>query len=116
MTTSSPSADQRLHQIEDGVLAADRDQAFAGRVVGSVVVVMARADGLLQLHGAAGRRVLGEIGVDGGDGGRLDVVGRREIRLAGAEIHDVDAFAAEAVGFGGDFHGGGFADARDALG
>ena len=106
---------QRLHQIEDRVLAADCYQALRGRVSGAVIVMMPRANGLLHLDGSAGGRVLGEVGVDGCDGRLLDVVGRREIGLTGAKIHDVDAFAAKLVGIGRNFHGGGLADERDAL-
>jgi hypothetical protein len=58
------------------MLAADRDHTFARRVVGAVVVVMALADGLLQLERSAGGGVLGEIGVDGSDGGPLSGVGK----------------------------------------
>ena len=107
---------QRLHEIEDGVLAAHRDHAFGGRVFGAVIVVVAVADRLLQLQRPAGGRVLGEVGIDGGDGGLLDVVGRREVGLARAEIDDVDAFAAKPVGIGGDFHRRRFADERDPFG
>ena len=88
----------------------------AGRVVGAVVVAMALADSLLQFKDPAGRRVLGEVGIDGCDGGALDVVRRREIGLAGSEIDHVDSFAAKAVGFGRDFHGGRLADPRNPLG
>ena len=108
--------DERLHQIENRVLAADRYQALGGRVSGAVIVMMARANRLLQLERSAGGRVLGEVGFDGGDGRLLDVVGRREIGFAGAEIHHVDAFAAKLVGIGGDFHCRGLADERDAVG
>ena len=38
--------------------------------------------------------------------GRLDVLGRREIGLAGAEIDDVDAGAAETIGFRGNLQRG----------
>ena len=37
--------------------------------------------------------------------GLLDVFGRAEVRLAGAQIDDVDAGAAQAIGFGADLQG-----------
>src|SRR5690606_37360402 len=46
-------------------------------------------DGLFQLGNARGRRVLGAAGLEGLDGGILDVLGRVEIRLTGAEACDV---------------------------
>ena len=47
--------------------------------------------------------------------GLLDVVRRREIGFARAEIDDVDSFAPKLVGIGHDLHGGGNADGRDAI-
>ena len=40
--------------------------------------------------------VLGEVLLERANGGLLDVVRRREVRLAGAEIDHVHAFAREA--------------------
>jgi len=65
---------------------------------------VAVADGLLQLGSAGRRRVLGEVPLDGADGGPLDVIGRREIRLAGPEIHHVGALGAKPFGVGRHFH------------
>src|SRR5580704_18177799 len=86
---------QRLHYIENRVLAAHRYQALRGRISGAVIVMMARANGLFNLNRSAGGRVLGEVAVDGCDGRLLDVVRRREVGLSRAEVHDVDAFAAQ---------------------
>ena len=108
--------DQRLRQIEDGVLAADGDDALLGVVGSAVVGLVAIANGLLQLFRATGIGVLGEVLIDGVDGGLLDVLGRRKIRLAGSEIDHVIAFAAQTVGVGRDFHGGRRADQRDSFG
>ena len=47
--------DQRLHQVEDRVLAADGGDALLRRVGGAVAALVIVADGLLQLHGAARR-------------------------------------------------------------
>ena len=42
--------DQRLRQVEDDVLAADRDQALGGLVGGAEILRVALADGLLQFE------------------------------------------------------------------
>jgi len=74
------------------------------------------ADGLLELDGAADRRVLGEVLIQGINGGVLNVVGRREIRLARAEVDDVYAFAALTIRLRGHLHGGRFTDPRNSFG
>ncbi len=61
--------DQRLRQIENRVLAADGDDALLGVVGSAVVGLVAVANRLLQLFGAAGIGVLGEVLIDGVDGG-----------------------------------------------
>ena len=50
------------------------------------------------------------------NGRLLDVVGRREIGFAGAEVDHVDSLAPKLVGVGHDLHGGGNADRGDAIG
>ena len=115
MITSSPGIDQRLRQIEDHVLAAHADDALGRFVVGAEILSVALAHRLLQLDRAAGAGVLGEVLLDRPDGGLLDVVRRREIGLAGAEIHHVDALRAQFLRVGRHLHGGGNADRRDAV-
>src|SRR5579875_2914551 len=107
---------ERLDEVEDGVLAADRDETFGGGIVGTEVERMARDDGFAKLQGAAGVGVLGEIRFDGGNGSLLNVVGGGEVGLTGAEIDDVDAFAAKTVGVGRDLQGRRNADGGNALG
>ena len=55
--------DQRLGQVEDDVFAAHRDEALLRLVAGAEIPRMALADGLPQLRGSGGSRVLGEIPV-----------------------------------------------------
>jgi len=54
--------------------------------------------------------------VDRVDGRLLDILWRRKIRLAGSEVDHVIAFATQALGIGGDFHGGRRADQRYSVG
>ncbi len=77
---------------------------------------MPLANRFAQFRRSAGVGVLGEVGIDRVDGGLLDVGGRREIRLASAEIDDVDAFAAQAVRIGRDLHRGRNTDRGDTFG
>src|SRR5579863_5787554 len=77
---------------------------------------MAVHDGIPQIYRAGHGRVLGEIAVNGADGRILDVFRRGEVRLAGAEVHDVNALGAEFFGFRYHRHGGGGLDPVDAFG
>jgi len=51
-------------------------------------------------------RIAREIVVDGGNGGFLDVLRRGEVRLANAEVNNVDSAGPQFLGFGGDSHRG----------
>ena len=90
--------------------------ASSMRVVGAEVAGVALHDGLAHVGNAGHDGVAGEVGFDGGDGRVLDVARRGEMRLAGAEIHQVDALGAQFGGLGGDSHGCGNLDAADAVG
>jgi len=107
--------DQRLHQIEDRVLAADGRDALLRRIGRSVAALVIVADGLFQFHRAADGRVLGEVLPQRFNRRVFDIVGRRKIRLACAEVHYVDTFAALAIRFRGHLHGGRFTDPRDSF-
>ena len=89
--TSSPGAEQHQRRVVERLLAAGGDDDVGRRVLDAVVGRVARGDRPLQLLGAGVGRVLREVGVDGRVRRGVDVRGRREVRLAGAEIDDVDA-------------------------
>ena len=72
-------------------------------------------DCLSQFRRASHRRVLAEVRLDSGDGGILDVLRRRKMGLARAEVHHVNALLAELVSFGDDCHGSRGFDAVDSL-
>ena len=61
-------------------------------------------------------RVSGEVGLDGGNGGVLDVARSGEVRLAGPEIHQVGALSAQFSRLGGHGHGRGYFDPANAIG
>jgi hypothetical protein len=77
---------------------------------------MALDDGLAHVGNAGHDGIAGEVGLDGGDGGVLDVARRGEVGLARAEIDEVGALGAQLGGLGGHGHGRGDFDAADALG
>ena len=72
-------------------------------------------DRVAQLRRPGGRRVLGEIRVDGGDGSIFDVLRRGKMRLSHAQVDHVHTLLAQLVGFGHHRHGGGGLDAVDAF-
>jgi hypothetical protein len=82
----------------------------------SVVPLELVDHGLLELGGAVHRGVLGEAGVNRGDGRVLDVIGCVEIRLTGAESDDILALGTECLGAGCDGQGGGWFDGLNARG
>ncbi len=90
--------------------------ASSMRVVGAEVAGVALDDGLAHVGNAGHDGVAGEVGVDGGDGRVLDVARGGEVRLAGAEIHQVGALRAQLGGLGGHGHGCGDFNAADAIG
>ena len=101
---------QRLGVVEKHMLAADGDDAFRRLIVGTELGFVAGNHCLLEFRSATSGGIFGEIFVDGADSRLLDVVGGGEIRLACAEVDDIDSFTAQFVGIGHDFHGAGNAD------
>ena len=97
-------AEQAHRGVVERLLAAGGDDRFGRRVLDAVVGLVARAHRPLQFVGAGVGRVLGEVGVDRGVRRRRDVWRRREVRLPGAEIDDVDALRLEAHRLRGDLH------------
>ena len=97
-------AEEHHDGVEERLLAAGGDDDLVGRVLDAVVGLVAGDDRLLQLIGAGIGRVLREVGVDGGVRRRADVLRRRKVRLAGAEIDDVDPLRLERHRLGGDLH------------
>jgi hypothetical protein len=85
--------DKDLDGVEERQLAAGGEDGFVDRVVGAEVAGVALDDGLAHVGNARHDGVAGEIGVDGGNGRVLDVARSGEMRLAGAEIHQVGAWA-----------------------
>ncbi len=77
--------------IENHLLAADADRHLLGLVVEAVFALELRHDGLAQRRCSLRRGVFGLAAVDRGLSFFLDVVGRVEVGLAGAEADDVQA-------------------------
>ena len=109
--------DERGDGVVDGVLAAVGDDDLRRGDLVAGVPQRLRGDGLLQLGQAAGRRVAVVARVAAGrDGGLDDVVGRREVGLAGAEADDRLARRLQRLGLGVDRQRGGLGDGTDSLG
>ena len=108
--------EERLGQVVEALLAADGHQDLIRCILQSVVAPELLAYGLSQFLGARHGGVLGEAGLDGLDGRRLDGLRGVEIRLSGAETDDVLALRAQLGGTGGDGEGGRGLDALYALG
>ncbi len=72
-------------------------------------------DGVLQLGGSADGSVLRKIRLDRGNGCILDVLGRGEVGLAGAEIHNVNPLLAQLLGLAHHHQGCGGLNAIDAF-
>ncbi len=106
---------QYLDSVEQRVLATHRGHGLFTAIIGPEVGRMAAHNGIAQLSRSADRRVLREIILDGSDGRVLDVLRCGKMRLAGAEIHQVNALLAQFVGFSHHCHGGGRLDAVDSF-
>ena len=104
-----------LSEIENHVLAAHRYDAFRRLVIGSEIGFVPLADSFLQLHRSAGGCVLGEVLVERANRRLLDVVRRREVGLARAEVDYIDALRAQLLRVRRHFHGGRYADGRYPL-
>ncbi|MNV28831.1 hypothetical protein D3C71_1200340 [compost metagenome] len=108
---------QRSHEgVEDHRLAARGDVNLVGFVGQAVLARELGDDGGLQLGHAVGVGVFRLAALDGLDGRRLDVVGRVEVRFAGAQTDDVAAFAFQFPGPGGHGQGGRRLDAGEGGG
>ncbi len=95
-------------RVENGVLAAHRHDAFRHRIGRSELRRVPLADRFAQGTNSRRGRVLRAALFQGSNGGLLDVLRRREIRFAGAEIGQVSPLCAEAFRRGQ--HGGGRRD------
>src|SRR5258706_9068939 len=108
-----------LHQnadyVENGMLAANVYDTFFRLVSGFQFPLVPGADGFAQRHNATSGRVLRVVLLDGANGGLLDVIGRRKIRLAGAEVRDIYTFRFQLFGFGNYRRSGRDLDAIDAF-
>ncbi len=97
-----PLLHKDAHDVEDGMLAADAYDALFRFVGRAKLALVPRADGLAQRHDAARRRIFRFVLLDCLDRRLLDVVRRRKVRLAGAEVGDVNTARLQLVGFGDD--------------
>ncbi len=91
---------ERHRGVVERLFGAGGDDDFLGLDLDAVVEAIALADGVAQLEHAGRRRVLREVRIERRMRGVLDVFGRGEVGLAGAQIDDVDALAAQTIGFG----------------
>ena len=103
-------------RVEQRQLAAGREDSLVDRVFRAEVAGMALDDGFAHVGNARHDGVAGEVGLDGGDGGVLDVPRSGEVRLAGPEIHQVGALSAQFRRLGGHGHGRGYFNAANAIG
>jgi len=99
--------------VEDDRLAARRDVDLRHVIVQTVLTRELGHDGLLQLGHAVGVGVFGLAAMDRVDRGLFDVLGRVEVRLAGAEADHVSALGFELPGLGGHGDGGRGLDAGE---
>src|SRR5215467_14577561 len=90
------------------MLAADVGYAFFRLVAGAEFALVPYADRIAQRHHAGRRRVLRLVLVNRLDGGLLDMVWRREVRLSRAEVGNIHTFGLELIRSGDD--GGGRRD------
>ena len=97
--------DEHRNDVEERVLAADRGAGFLALVIGVEVDRMAMHDRVFQFSGAADRCVFRKIRLNRGDGGVLDVLRRRKVRLARVEIDDVNTLLAQFIRLGYGRHG-----------
>src|SRR5437763_13816396 len=99
MTTSSPGPTSGQGGV-DRVLGAVGDDDLLRRVADGVGLLVPLGDGLAQLGGAGGGGVARVAGLGGAGGGGADVLGGGEVRLAEAEVEDVDALGLHLLGLG----------------
>ena len=108
---------QRRHQrVVEHLLAAGADGDLVGAVLDPVLALELGDDRLLERRRAVDRRVLGLALADGRDRRLLDVVGRVEVGLAGAQADHVAALRLQLAGEVGDRDRGRRLDAGEAGG
>src|SRR5207249_179308 len=105
--------DQDLNSIEQGVFAANRGDRLLSTVVGIKVGGVTTDDRIAQLGGAAHRGVLRKIVLNRGNRGIFDVLRGGEVRLARAEIHNINPLAAQLLSLSYHCHRGRRFDAID---
>ena len=117
MITSSPGIERRHQRVEEHLLAAGADDDLRRLVVEAVLALELARDRGLQLGDAVDRGVLAVLPLaDRLDRGFLDVVGRVEVGLAGAEPDDVAAGGFQRARLVGHRDGGGRLDACERVG
>ena len=97
------------------MLATHGGYALAGCIAGAELAGVPRHDRFAEFGNASGGGIAREVALDGPDGGLLDVLGGREVRLARAKRHHVDARPLQPAGLRRDSHGGGLADPPHAF-
>ena len=106
---------QHLNSIEQGMLAAHRGNRLLAPVIGTKIRGVTTHDCISKFRRPSHRRVFAEVRLDSGDGGILDVLRRRKMGLAGAEVNYVNALLTQFVGLGDDSHSRGGFDAVDSI-
>ncbi len=107
--------DQHLDRVEQRQLAAGREDALLGRVVGAKVRRVALHNRPPHLRRSGHRRIAGDVLLDRLDRGVLDVPRRRKMRLARPEVRQIDPFGLQLQGSCGNGHGGRHFDAADPV-
>ena len=105
--------DQDLNSIEQRMFAANRGYRLFLTVVGIKVGGVTTDDRIAQLGGAANRGVLRKIVLNRGNRGIFDVLRGGEMRLARAEIHNINPLAAQLLSLSYHCHRGRRFDAID---
>ena len=107
--------EQREARVVAGLLRARGDEHLLRRVAQAVVALELRDDGLLEQPRAVDGRVLRVVARERGRGRGLDVLRRREVRLADGEHDDVAALLAQPLRARRDADRGGRANALQPL-
>ncbi len=107
---------KNLNGVKQRQLAAGGEDGLVDRVVRTEIAGVALDDGLAHVGSSRNDGVAREVGLDGGNGGVLDVPRSGEVRLAGAKIHQIRALSAQFGRLGGHGHGRGYFDPANAIG
>ncbi len=107
--------EERHGGVVQRLFAAGGDDDLVVLVVDAVIGAIAVADGALQLGDAGHRRVLRELLIQRRVRRVLDRGRRRKVRLAGAEVNHVDAFATQAIHGRRHLHRWGRCDPRGSI-